>query len=114
MSQYNLNRIFNPRQVAVVGASEKAGTIGNALMKNLIDGGFSGTVLPVNPKYKTIHGQDMLRIGFRPGDGRGPGDYRHADAQRCRYRRANASKKRSAAPLSFRRGERRSVKRAGR
>ncbi len=57
MSQYNLNRIFNPRHVAVVGASEKAGTIGNALMRNLIDSGFSGTVLPVNPKYKTIRGQ---------------------------------------------------------
>ncbi len=57
MGQYNLNRIFKPRHVAVVGASEKAGTIGNALMKNLIDGGFAGTVLPVNPKYQTIHGQ---------------------------------------------------------
>jgi acetyltransferase len=57
MSQYNLNRIFKPRQVAVVGASEKAGTIGNALMRNLMDGGFSGTVLPVNPKYQTMHGQ---------------------------------------------------------
>ena len=57
MGQYNLNRIFKPRHVAVVGASEKAGTIGNALMRNLIDGGFSGTVLPVNPKYKTMHGQ---------------------------------------------------------
>ena len=57
MAQYNLNRIFTPRQVAVVGASEKAGTIGNALMKNLADGRFSGTVLPVNPKYQTMHGQ---------------------------------------------------------
>ncbi|MEJ2643044.1 MAG: CoA-binding protein, partial [Desulfosarcinaceae bacterium] len=57
MGQYNLNRIFRPRHVAVVGASEKAGTIGNALMKNLIDGGFSGTLLPVNPKHKTLHGQ---------------------------------------------------------
>ncbi len=57
MSQYNLNRIFKPRHVAVVGASEKAGTIGNALMRNLVDGGFSGTVLPVNPKYQTMHGQ---------------------------------------------------------
>jgi acetyltransferase len=57
MGQYNLNRIFTPRQVAVVGASEKPGTIGNALVKNLIDGGFSGTLLPVNPKHKTIHGQ---------------------------------------------------------
>jgi acetyltransferase len=60
MSQYNLNRIFKPRQVAVVGASEKAGTIGTALMKNLIDGGFSGMLLPVNPKYKTIHGHESF------------------------------------------------------
>ncbi len=57
MSQYSLERIFRPRHVAVVGASEKTGTIGNALMKNLMDGGFSGTLLPVNPKHKTIHGQ---------------------------------------------------------
>ena len=61
MSQYNLNRIFRPRQVAVVGASEKAGSIGNALMKNLIDGRFSGTVLPVNPNYQNIHGHACYR-----------------------------------------------------
>ncbi len=57
MGQYNLNRVFRPRHVAVVGASEKTGTIGNALMRNFIDGGFSGTLLSVNPQYKTIHGQ---------------------------------------------------------
>jgi acetyltransferase len=56
MGQYNLNRIFKPRQVAVVGGSEKAGTIGNALMRNLIDGGFSGMLLPVNPNYHSVHG----------------------------------------------------------
>jgi len=60
MGQYNLNRIFKPRHVAVVGASEKAGTIGNALMRNLIDGGFSGMLLPVNPKYKSIHGHESF------------------------------------------------------
>ncbi|MFC1895460.1 CoA-binding protein [Thermodesulfobacteriota bacterium] len=60
MGQFNLNRIFKPRHVAVVGASEKAGTIGNALMRNLIDGGFSGTLLPVNSKYKTIHGHESF------------------------------------------------------
>ena len=57
MGQHNLNRIMKPRQVAVVGASEKAGTIGNALMKNLLAGGYAGTVLPVNPNYATIHGR---------------------------------------------------------
>jgi hypothetical protein len=78
-TQYNLNRIFKPRHVAVVGASEKAGTIGNALMRNLVDGGFSGTVLPVNPKYKPCTGRRASNR-FPPGDGRGPGDYRHADS----------------------------------
>lgn len=56
MSQSNLHRLFHPRHIAVVGASSKAGTIGNALIRNLIDGGFAGTVLPVNPKYATISG----------------------------------------------------------
>ncbi len=61
MGQHNLSRIMKPQQVAVVGASEKSGTIGNALMKNLLDGGFPGTVLPVNPKYKKIHGYRSYR-----------------------------------------------------
>ncbi len=56
MSQYNLERIFKPHRVAVIGASEETGRIGNALMRNLIEGGFSGTLLPVNPKHKTVHG----------------------------------------------------------
>lgn len=56
MSQYNLERIFKPHRIAVVGASEKTDSIGNALMKNLIEGGFSKTLLPVNPKYKIVHG----------------------------------------------------------
>ncbi|MBF0204497.1 MAG: CoA-binding protein [Desulfamplus sp.] len=61
MGQYNLDRIFKPQHIAVVGASEKAGTIGNALMQNLIDGGFSGKLSPVNPKHKTIHGYDTFK-----------------------------------------------------
>ena len=56
MGQYNLSRLMKPRQIAVVGASEKEGTIGNAIMRNLLEGGFPGTILPVNPKYPTIHG----------------------------------------------------------
>ncbi len=56
MGQYNLNRIMKPQRIAVIGASEKTGTIGNALMKNLLEGGFPGTVLPVNPNYQKIHG----------------------------------------------------------
>ncbi len=56
MGQHNLGRIIKPQQVAVIGASEKPGTIGNVLMKNLLEAGFPGSVLPVNPKYQKIHG----------------------------------------------------------
>ncbi|MBT4507103.1 MAG: GNAT family N-acetyltransferase [Desulfobacula sp.] len=61
MGQFNLNRIFNPRYIAVVGASEKKGTIGHALMKNLIDGKFSGQLVPVNPKYQKLHGYGCIK-----------------------------------------------------
>ena len=56
MGQHNLSRMLNPGQVAVVGASDKVGTIGNVLLKNLVDHGFPGTILPVNPKYQDIDG----------------------------------------------------------
>lgn len=61
MGQHNLDRIMKPQKVAVIGASEKAGTIGNALMENLLAGGFPGTVLPVSPNYQTIHGYRSYR-----------------------------------------------------
>ena len=60
MSQYHLDRIFEPRRIAVVGASEKSGSIGNALMQNLIQGGFPGELLPINPSYAMVHGRRTL------------------------------------------------------
>lgn len=56
MGVYNLDKIFKPNSVAVIGASEKQGSIGSALMENLIEGGFEGSLLPVNPKHSKIHG----------------------------------------------------------
>ncbi|WP_163339799.1 GNAT family N-acetyltransferase [Desulfopila sp. IMCC35008] len=60
MSQKNLHRLFNPRHIAVIGASAQPGKIGNTLLKNLAAAGFSGTLLPVNPKYSTINGLTCL------------------------------------------------------
>ncbi|MFZ4787908.1 MAG: acetate--CoA ligase family protein [Beijerinckiaceae bacterium] len=50
------NRIFKPRAVAVIGASNEAGKIGNSVMKNLINGGYKGTIVPVHPKADVIEG----------------------------------------------------------
>ncbi len=51
-----LGKIFRPKSIAVVGASEKEGSIGSALMRNLIEGGYPGDIYPINPSYKNIYG----------------------------------------------------------
>ena len=56
MGIYNLDHIFNPGAIAVIGASEKTDSIGSILMLNLIQSGFKGELFPVNPRHKTIHG----------------------------------------------------------
>jgi acetyltransferase len=52
----NLNRIFNPKRIAVIGASEKEGSIGAKIFSNLTGAGFAGTVYPVNPFRQTVQG----------------------------------------------------------
>ena len=56
MGIWNLDKLFQPEVVAVVGAGEKPGRIGTALMNNLIGGGYSGRIVPVNPHYQRIMG----------------------------------------------------------
>jgi len=51
----NLDSIFNPRSVAVVGASRRAGSVGNDIAKNLVKT-FPGSVFLVNPKAKRLLG----------------------------------------------------------
>ncbi len=51
-----LEAIFSPRSVAVIGASEKAGSVGRSILWNLIGSPFGGTVYPVNPKRPNVLG----------------------------------------------------------
>ena len=51
-----LEAIFSPRTVAVIGASEKAGSVGRSILWNLIGSPFGGTVYPVNPKRPNVLG----------------------------------------------------------
>lgn len=50
-----LDACFNPRAVAVIGASREAHTIGREILQNLIDGQFQGPVFPVNPSADWIN-----------------------------------------------------------
>jgi acetyltransferase len=53
---HNLDKIFKPGSLAIVGASEKKGTIGWDIMRNLIGSGFEGTLIAVNPNYESVQG----------------------------------------------------------
>jgi acetyltransferase len=51
-----LDAIFAPKAVAVIGATEKAGSVGRTLLWNLISNPFGGTVFPINPKRASVLG----------------------------------------------------------
>ena len=54
MSVRNLQFLFGPQSVALIGASPRPGSVGQVLMKNLLSQGFAGPVLPVNPHEPLI------------------------------------------------------------
>ncbi|HUX79906.1 MAG TPA: acetate--CoA ligase family protein [Alphaproteobacteria bacterium] len=56
MNMKPLDLLFAPRSIALIGASPKDGSLGKALMKNIIDGGYEGTIFSVNPKYAELLG----------------------------------------------------------
>jgi acyl-CoA synthetase (NDP forming) len=51
-----MQRIMNPRSVAVIGASNEEGKIGHSVVRNILDGGYAGGVYPVNPRAPDIQG----------------------------------------------------------
>ncbi|WP_322804642.1 bifunctional acetate--CoA ligase family protein/GNAT family N-acetyltransferase [Vibrio alfacsensis] len=51
-----LQKLFKPNSVAVIGASPKALRAGHIVMRNLLQSGFGGAIMPVTPKYKTVSG----------------------------------------------------------
>lgn len=52
----NLTKMFNPKVVAIYGASARKGSVGFALMDNIIGSGFDGIVYPINPKRTNVLG----------------------------------------------------------
>ena len=49
-----MKEFFEPKTIAVIGASENTDKVGFALMKNLLD--FKGMVVPINPKHEILWG----------------------------------------------------------
>lgn len=56
----NLDSFFNARTVAVVGASTNPDKLGHVILANILFGGYTGRVYPINPKEKEILGSAVL------------------------------------------------------
>ncbi|NQU21247.1 MAG: bifunctional acetate--CoA ligase family protein/GNAT family N-acetyltransferase [Candidatus Nealsonbacteria bacterium] len=56
MSIRNLDKIFRPERVAVIGASDTTTSVGYTVLRNLVGSGFKGVVYPVNPRRDSVQG----------------------------------------------------------
>jgi acetyl coenzyme A synthetase (ADP forming)-like protein len=65
----SMNRIMRPAAIAVIGASNEEGKIGNSVMKNLVNGGYRGEIYPINPKAGEVLDRKAFKsIADVPGD----------------------------------------------
>lgn len=69
LEQHYLTTLFEPKSVAVIGASERENSVGNVLFKNILDSGYKGRLYAINPKHETILGvqsyKSIEEIGAR-------------------------------------------------
>lgn len=56
MTIRNLEYAFHPKSVAMIGASDRPGTVGRTVYENLLSGGFPGSIWPVNPRIVSLLG----------------------------------------------------------
>ena len=54
--QHYLTPLFEPRSVAIIGATERENSLGNVLVRNMLEAGFKGKLFAVNPKYDQVFG----------------------------------------------------------
>lgn len=51
----HLDKLFNPKTIAVIGASDRKESVGYALMNNILNSDYNGIVYPVNQKQESVH-----------------------------------------------------------
>lgn len=57
----NLENLFNPKSIAIIGASEEEGKVGNVIAKNILTLGYSGEVFLINPKHEILFGRKCYK-----------------------------------------------------
>ncbi len=60
-AQKDLKNLFNPKSVAVVGASQESQKLGAIVLKNIIDSKFTGKIYPINPNYQSLNNLECYK-----------------------------------------------------
>ena len=61
LEQHYLTTLFEPKSLAVIGASEREDSVGQILFKNILESGYKGPLYPINPKHETVQGIEAHR-----------------------------------------------------
>ncbi len=87
VDRHPLDALFQPRSVAVIGATEKAGSVGRTILWNLICRPFGGTVYPGQPEASGDPRHQGLPVARRDRRSGRPRGHRHAGPDRARPHR---------------------------
>lgn len=67
--EHYLTSLFEPKSVAVIGASDRENSVGNIIYRNIVAAGYKGRLYPINPKHDTVQGvqayKSIEEIGAR-------------------------------------------------
>jgi acetyltransferase len=61
LEQHYLTTLFEPKSVAVIGASDRENSVGNIIFKNILSSGYKGRLYAINPKHDSIQGQPAYK-----------------------------------------------------
>lgn len=61
LEQHYLTALFEPKSVAVIGASDRENSVGNIIFKNILNSGYKGRLYAINPKHDKVQGQDCYK-----------------------------------------------------
>ena len=59
--RHYLTSLFEPKSVAVIGASDREKSVGNIIFKNIRESSYKGRLYPINPKHSTIQGETAYK-----------------------------------------------------
>ena len=57
----DISYFFNPKSIAVIGASATQGKVGNTVLNNILKSGYSGKIFPINPRADEVCGQKCFK-----------------------------------------------------